>query len=192
MDQKKSFDTHLTDRNHGIRPADVPGRILNMALLNIGSEDPALRLTAYNLLYSLCTSFRFAVNTQLMNARGNNLKYRIQLCVLTDIKYIDLCIPYNSMDFIVRTSEHLACSEPHLTLEFLNECILGFNRSNSEPSRRIITLEYMVPWLKNLALYANAPNGNEAMKVREVIRSLIVITAEKSSVSYNCVRRYYL
>lgn len=70
MERKKSFDTHLTDRNHGIRPTDVPGRILNMALLNIGSDDPTLRLTAYNLLYSLCISFRFVISHQLMNARG--------------------------------------------------------------------------------------------------------------------------
>ncbi|GAA5815422.1 hypothetical protein MFLAVUS_008930 [Mucor flavus] len=160
--RKKSFDTHLTDRNHGIRPADVPGRILNMALLNIGSDDPALRLTAYNLLYSLCSSFRFAISTQLMNAR-------------------DLCIPYNSVNFIVRTSEYLAVTETHLTLEFLNECILGFNRSSSEPSRRILTLEYMVPWLKNLVKFTYAPNGKEAAKVKDVIRSLITITAEKSS-----------
>lgn len=54
-----------------------------MALLNIGSDDPALRLTAYNLLYSLCSSFRFAINTQLMNARGKHrhiktaTKYRV-------------------------------------------------------------------------------------------------------------------
>ncbi|KAG2213997.1 hypothetical protein INT47_001268 [Mucor saturninus] len=163
MDRKKTFDTHLTDRNHGIRPTDVPGRILNMALLNIGSDDPTLRLTAYNLLYSLCVSFRFGISHQLMNAR-------------------DLCIPYNSVNFIVSTSEHLANSETHLTLEFLNECIVGFNRSSTETSRQIITLEYMVPWLKNLVFFTYSLNGKDASKVKDVIRSLITITAEKSEV----------
>lgn len=95
-----------------------------------------------------------------------------------------MCIPYNSVNFIVRTSEYLAVTETHLTLEFLNECILGFNRSSSEPSRRILTLEYMVPWLKNLVKFTYAPNGKEAAKVKDVIRSLITITAEKSSVSF--------
>lgn len=95
---------------------------------------------------------------------------------------IDLCIPYNSVNFIVSTSEHLANSETHLTLEFLNECIVGFNRSSTETSRQIITLEYMVPWLKNLVFFTYSLNGKDASKVKDVIRSLIIITAEKSEV----------
>ncbi|CAG8801643.1 25364_t:CDS:2, partial [Racocetra persica] len=43
--------TNITERV--IRPNDVPGTLLNMALLNIGSEDPNLRLAAYNLLVAL-------------------------------------------------------------------------------------------------------------------------------------------
>lgn len=53
-----------------IRPNDVPGRLLNMALLNIGNSDPGLRLAAYNLLYSLSLSFKFNVGNQLLNAKG--------------------------------------------------------------------------------------------------------------------------
>lgn len=82
------------------------------------------------------------------------------------------------------TSEHLASSETHLTLEFLNECIVGFNRSSTETSRQIITLEYMVPWLKNLVFFTYALSGKDASKVKDVIRSLIIITAEKSDVRY--------
>jgi neurofibromin 1 len=33
-----------------IRPKDVPGTLLNIALLNLGSSDPNLRSAAYNLL----------------------------------------------------------------------------------------------------------------------------------------------
>ena len=58
----------MTER--AIRPNDVPGRLLNMALLNVGSENPALRLAAYNLLYSLSLSFRFNIGNQLLNAKG--------------------------------------------------------------------------------------------------------------------------
>jgi neurofibromin 1 len=53
-----------------ICPNDVPGRLLNMAFLNIGSENPHLRLVAYNLLYSLSMVFRFDVGNQLLNAKG--------------------------------------------------------------------------------------------------------------------------
>ncbi|KAL7314719.1 hypothetical protein PS15m_006255 [Mucor circinelloides] len=163
VDRKKNFESNMTEVHHGIRPTDVPGRILNMALLNIGSEDPSLRSAAYSLLCSLCISFRFGIDHKLMNAR-------------------DLCIPANSVDFIVSMSENLANTEAHLTLEFLNECILGFNRSSTEPSRQLITLDYMVPWLKNLVLFTLVPHGKEPSKVKDVIRSLIMITADKSEV----------
>ncbi|GAN04298.1 conserved hypothetical protein [Mucor ambiguus] len=163
VDRKKNFESNLTEVHHGIRPTDVPGRILNMALLNIGSDDPSLRSAAYSLLCSLCISFRFGIDHKLMNAR-------------------DLCIPANSIDFIVSMSENLANSETHLTLEFLNECILGFNRSSREPTRQLATLDYMVPWLKNLVLFTLVPHGKEPSKVKDVIRSLIMITAEKSEV----------
>jgi neurofibromin 1 len=79
-------------------------------------------------------------------------------------------------------SENLASSETHLTLEFLNECILGFNRSSTETSRQLLTLDYMVPWLKNLVLFILVPHGKEPSKVKEVLRLLIMITAEKSEV----------
>ncbi|CAG8787584.1 1760_t:CDS:2, partial [Racocetra fulgida] len=51
--------TNITERV--IRPNDVPGTLLNMALLNIGSEDPNLRLAAYNLLVALSLIFNFDV-----------------------------------------------------------------------------------------------------------------------------------
>jgi hypothetical protein len=44
-----------------------------MALLNIGSDDPNLRLAAYNLLYSLSMTFNFDVGKQLLDARGNGI-----------------------------------------------------------------------------------------------------------------------
>lgn len=59
-----------------ISPNDVPGRLLNMSLLNIGSDDPNLRLAAYNLLYSLSLTFRFDIGNQLLNARGKPFQVR--------------------------------------------------------------------------------------------------------------------
>jgi neurofibromin 1 len=185
LQRKENFDSNIKPENHGIRPADVPGRILNMALLNIGSEDPGLRLAAYHLLYSLSISFRFSVAHQLMSARGklSFLHLCVRLLTLSETIFLDLCIPFNSVDFTRRISENLAASEAHLTLEFLNECIVGYNRSSTESARQLLTLEYMVPWLRNLVLFIHMPVKKEASKVKDVIRSLIVITAEKSEVS---------
>ncbi|RKO91665.1 hypothetical protein BDK51DRAFT_19343, partial [Blyttiomyces helicus] len=120
------------DRRH-LRPSDVPGTLLNMALLNLGSDDANLRLASYNLLCALGSSFEFDVVNQLLTAKG-------------------LCIPSNNQDFVISISRRLAETEHALTLEFLLESIIGFSRSNKELKH--FCLEYMTPWIPNLALFA--------------------------------------
>lgn len=112
-----------------IRPKDVPGTLLNMALLNLGSCEPNLRTAAYNQLCALTATFDLKIEGQLLETQG-------------------LCIPSNNTIFIKAVSEKLATNEPHLTLEFLEECIQGFQRSTIELKH--LCLEYMTPWLKNL------------------------------------------
>lgn len=55
-----------------ISPSGVPGTLLNMSLLNIGSDDPNLRLAAYDLLVALSMSFNFDVGKQLLSAKGKS------------------------------------------------------------------------------------------------------------------------
>lgn len=55
-----------------IRPQDVPGTLLNIALTNMASIDQPLRLAAYNLLYALCQTFKFSVNAKFMTAKGRS------------------------------------------------------------------------------------------------------------------------
>lgn len=129
-----------------IRPKDVPGTLLNIALLNLGSSDPSLRWVpgrgaplwrpsrnlktsglclpcrsaAYNLLCALTCTFNLKIEGQLLETSG-------------------LCIPANNTLFIVSISKTLAANEPHLTLEFLEECISGFSKSSKSclaPDRR--------------------------------------------------------
>ncbi|KAI9282283.1 hypothetical protein BY458DRAFT_429071 [Sporodiniella umbellata] len=144
----------ITERT--IRPKDVPGRLLNMSLLNLGSEDPGLRLSSYKLLYALSRAFNFDVGKQLLEAK-------------------DLCLPSNSTDFIVYISQKIAEKEPSLTLEFLNECVMGF--SKSEDSGRYLTLLYMVPWLPNLSLYCENSTTDTA-KTKEILKQLIDLTID--------------
>ncbi|KAI9261580.1 hypothetical protein BDA99DRAFT_547292 [Phascolomyces articulosus] len=151
-----SKPTNLSERT--IRPNDVPGRLLNMALLNIGSDDPNLRLAAYNLLYSLSMTFNFDVGKQLLDAK-------------------DLCLPANSSSFIVNISEKLAATEQGFTLEFLSECFVGFNKS-SEPLR-YLCLDYMTPWLPNLALFCRG-SPDDVAKTKEVLRLLIDLTVART------------
>lgn len=67
------------------------------------------------------------------------------------ICFAGLCIPNNNTIFIKTISEKLAANEPHLTLEFLEECIQGFRNSHIELKH--LCLEYMTPWLPNLTRY---------------------------------------
>lgn len=86
---------------------------------------------------------------------------------------IDLCLPANSTEFIVSISEKIAASEPSLTIEFLNECIMGY--SKSEQGLRYLCLLYMIPWLPNLALYCDR-SVNDQERIKDLLRLLIDLT----------------
>lgn len=53
-----------------IRPQDVPGTLLNLALTNLSSPDSVLRLSSYNLLGALCKAFKFKSSTKLVCTKG--------------------------------------------------------------------------------------------------------------------------
>ncbi|XP_037955193.1 neurofibromin isoform X2 [Teleopsis dalmanni] len=141
-----------------IRPKDVPGTLLNMALLNLGSSDPNLRTAAYNLLCALTATFDLKIEGQLLETQG-------------------LCIPSNNTIFIKSVSEKLATNEPHLTLEFLEESIQGFQRSTIELKH--LCLEYMTPWLKNLVKFCKSNDEAKKIKVSQILDKLICLTIEQ-------------
>ncbi|XP_071054810.1 neurofibromin isoform X2 [Onthophagus taurus] len=142
-----------------IRPKDVPGTLLNMALLNLGSSDPNLRTAAYNQLCALTATFDLKIEGQLLETSG-------------------LCIPANNTIFIKSVSETLANNEPHLTLEFLEECIQGFGRSSIELKH--LCLEYMTPWLPNLVRFCKTSEDNRRQKqVAQILEKLILLTIDE-------------
>lgn len=53
-----------------IRPQDVPGTLLNLALTNLSSPDHVLRLSSYNLLGALCKAFKFGSASRLVCTKG--------------------------------------------------------------------------------------------------------------------------
>jgi len=141
-----------------IRPKDVPGTLLNMALLNLGSSDPNLRTAAYNLLCALTATFDLKIEGQLLETSG-------------------LCIPSNNTLFIKSVSEKLGHNEPHLTLEFLEECIQGFRASTIELKH--LCLEYMTPWLPNLVRFCKHSDDTKRQKVAIILDKLITLTIEE-------------
>ncbi|CAM9122266.1 unnamed protein product, partial [Lampetra fluviatilis] len=139
-----------------IRPKDdVPGTLLNIALLNLGSSDPSLRSAAYNLLCALTCTFNLKIEGQLLETSG-------------------LCIPANNTLFIVSISKTLALNEPHLTLEFLEECISGFSKSSIELKH--LCLEYMTPWLSNLVRFCKHSDDAKRQRVSAILDKLITMT----------------
>ena len=141
-----------------IRPKDVPGTLLNIALLNLGSSDPNLRSAAYNLLCALTQTFDLRIDGQLLESNG-------------------LCIPSNNTIFIKSISKKLALKEPHLTLEFLEECIAGFRSSTIQLKH--LCLEYMTPWLPNLTRFCRHNDDNKRQKVAIILDKLISMTIEE-------------
>ncbi|XP_018362342.1 PREDICTED: neurofibromin isoform X1 [Trachymyrmex cornetzi] len=142
-----------------IRPKDVPGTLLNMALLNLGSPDPNLRTAAYNHLCALTATFGLKIEGQLLETSG-------------------ICIPSNNTIFIKHLSETLATNDPHLTLEFLKECIQGFRESTIELKH--LCLEYMTPWLSNLVrFYKPHDEGKRQKQVTEILDDLITLTVQE-------------
>jgi len=142
-----------------IRPKDVPGTLLNMALLNLGSSDPILRTSAYNLLCALTKTFDLKIDGQLLETSG-------------------LCIPSNNTIFIKQISERLAQNASILTLEFLEECIQGFVVSPIFELKHLC-LEYMTPWLVNLTKFCKHPDENKRQKVVVILDKLISLTIQE-------------
>ncbi|VDP30863.1 unnamed protein product, partial [Soboliphyme baturini] len=142
-----------------MRARDVPGTLLNMALLNLGSTDPSLRTAAYNLLCALSAMFNFQIEKELLETEG-------------------LLIPVNNTLFIKLISEKIAASEPHLTFEFIEEFIQGFRQSGIEMKH--LCLEYVTPWLQNLPKFCRQSGDDfKRRKVVQVIENLITMTVEE-------------
>ncbi|KAJ3192593.1 Neurofibromin 1 [Irineochytrium annulatum] len=67
---RKSRPQNVVSDSKNLRAADVPGTLLNMAMLNLGTMDPYLRLMSYNLLDSVGRGFSFDIGNQLLSAKG--------------------------------------------------------------------------------------------------------------------------
>ncbi|WVF65508.1 hypothetical protein IAT40_000236 [Kwoniella sp. CBS 6097] len=146
-----------------LRPSDVPATLLNVALLNLSSNDSTLRMGAYILLNELCQFFRYDLASKVLKISAG------------------LTIPNNSLAFVCDLSAALASSVPHLTLEFLKEWTIGFSKADTP--LKTACLHYVGPWLLNLDQYSR-PTREDSLEstkqVREIVRSFISLTvAEK-------------
>ena len=158
-DRLNVTDKHI--RQKSFRPSDVRGTLLNMSLLNLGSNNIFLREAAYNLLAAISSNFNFFVRSEIFEAKGMH-------------------IPRNSSHFVTRVSEQLARSHKELTLEFLLEALRGMKKGDTYT--RLMCMNYIAPWIPNLALFCHntvcQDSENKVAKAEEVIKSLISVTIE--------------
>ncbi|KAJ2723201.1 Ras GTPase activating protein ira2, partial [Coemansia sp. D1744] len=137
-----------------IRPADVPGTLLNVALLNCGSENATLRISAYRMLISVVATFSLDVGHELAFAS-------------------DLCLPPNPLQFIFRICTRLSQSAPDMTLELLSEALLAFTKSPQNTKPWI--LHYAQPWLQTLGQFTHdtVAHPDALSRTQDIIRSLV-------------------
>ncbi|KAL5596495.1 uncharacterized protein BROUX77_007179 [Berkeleyomyces rouxiae] len=140
-----------------VRPQDVPGTLLNLALTNLSSPDHTLRLASYNLLGALCRAFKFSAAEKILCLKG-------------------ISIPMVPVSFVLRISTELANTEPQLTQDFLTEFFVGWDSFSED--QRPLSIAYMAPWLPGLRLHllTNETDGEKAReKVAVILRKLVEV-----------------
>lgn len=89
----------------------------------------------------------------------------------------------NSASFVISVSEQLAKNEPHLTLEFLSELVVGFQQHS--PALKQLCLSYMSPWIPNLSKFVARTEGiTEQEKVVKLIDLFVSLTISEEEVSH--------
>ena len=150
-----------TKSHKPFQPSDVPGTLLNMALLNLTSTNPSLRAAAYNLLTAACQTFSFNMQSVLIASS-------------------EIALARNCMHFVIRISQELSKVEPGLTLEFISEALGGLDDKNIF---KLNILQYMKPWLYNLGQFEQGQqsmNSSKIEKIRDCLCSLIAATVRES------------
>lgn len=56
-----------------LRPTDVPGTLLNLALLNLSASDEILRLGAHNLINEVARFFHFEISS-ILSVKGPSIQ----------------------------------------------------------------------------------------------------------------------
>ena len=159
QDRSRTNRKKVRNENQLVRPSDVRGALLNMSLLNLGSNSIAVREAAYNLLATISQNFGFVIRTKVVEANG-------------------MYIPRYSAHFVLRLSEELAANHKELTLEFLLESFRALG-TETDPSIRSMCLNYISPWLPNLLNCQSA----EKDKAVEVLTALVTTTVANPAIA---------
>ncbi|TFY54349.1 hypothetical protein EVJ58_g8920 [Rhodofomes roseus] len=152
------------------RFSNVVATLLHVGMLGVNSREEDVRIAANELLQAVCIYLDFegkplvASKTSLVNGLPE--------------------------PFLIQLSEGLANFAPHLTLDFLTEISTSMGRE-SIPDR-ILCIQYMAPWLKNLAYFMDPTNKHydpSTTKFRDCVRVLVDLTMADNEL-HNMVLKY--
>lgn len=174
-------------RERMLLPSDVPGTLLNMAMLNSTSRDNGLRLAAYDLLCALSTSFSFGASharKKLLSTKGEvfveDNESRENVYADVESNRTGLALSANTMSFVTELSKDFAVAAPGVTLEFLLSFFEGFD--SAATSQKTMCLQYMAPWLSNLVMFTHTARDQQPeyqKRIREILSHLIDITVKQ-------------
>ncbi|KAF8872759.1 hypothetical protein BD779DRAFT_1679537 [Infundibulicybe gibba] len=167
----KEAQAPLTE--HFSQFSNVPATLLHIGLLSTNSSDEALRGGAYKLLGAVCTYLNYDKSPIVASEAG--------------------FIPGEPGVFSIQLSERLAEFAPQLTLDFLSEVSAAMTAmDHPSMSQRISCLEYMSPWVKNLAHFSNATHSlyeRSGARLSDCIRVLADLSVNFPEIA-STVQRY--
>ncbi|KAG1876130.1 hypothetical protein C8R48DRAFT_830907 [Suillus tomentosus] len=150
-------DTRYLRMDRFPRFSNISATLLHVGMLNIDSEDEGLRGAAYDLLGALCSYLNYDKNPIIVSKAG--------------------IIPGEISTFVIGLSDRLAGFALKLTLDFISVISAGMDKATA--AQRITCLQYMSPWVKNLAKFCNPTSSlyeHSGARLRDCIRSLIDLT----------------
>ncbi|TFK62722.1 hypothetical protein BDN72DRAFT_964371 [Pluteus cervinus] len=167
-------EVHIPLTERFSRFSNVPATLLHVGLMSIDPHDEELRASAYDLLGGVCTYLNYDKSPIIACKAG--------------------FIPGDPNMFVVQLSERIAEFAPQLTLDFISEVSAAMNGMGREATaQQISCLQYMSPWIKNLAQFANPTSSlyeRSAARLRDCVRVLADLSVsfpEISSTIQRCI-----
>jgi neurofibromin 1 len=153
-------DGSQSSLNRQMQFGDISAMLLAGGLLNVCHEDENLRSSAYDLLSAVSTYLRYK-DPAVLPVKGAFL-------------------PGGTAAFASIFSERLAKFAPQLTLDFLSEFAIGFEKST--PVQKAVCIHYVSPWLQNLSSFqipTSAHYEHSGAKLRSAVRAMIDISVNE-------------
>ncbi|KAJ7181585.1 hypothetical protein C8R43DRAFT_1229418 [Mycena crocata] len=149
-------DTPLPLAERFSRFSNIPATLLHVGMLSVDINDEELRAAGYELLGAVCSYLNFDKSPIVAAKTG--------------------FLPGDPTTFVIRLSESLADFVPQLTLDFVSEISAAMTGiEKTAISQRVSCVQYMSPWIKNLALFVNPTSSlyeRSGARVRDAIRVL--------------------